>query len=72
MKKLLDLQYNGWWVQVSPLAAQGEWICAIYKLGKKFWVTEECRSFDNPDDAYEWAFSKIQGSQFIKHQIGTL
>ena len=52
MERLLKLQYKGWWIQVSPLASPGSWVCAIYK--------EETKSdFDTPREAYEWAFYNI-------------
>ena len=60
MERLLKLQYHGWWIQVSPLASKRKWICAIYKEGKTYWVTEETKSsFETPREAYEWAFEKI-------------
>ena len=60
MERLLKLQYKGWWIQVSPLASKGRWVCAIYKEGKNSWVTEETKSnFDTPREAYEWAFDNI-------------
>tara|TARA_R100000808_G_scaffold6064_2_gene18158 strand:+ start:3227 stop:3427 length:201 start_codon:yes stop_codon:yes gene_type:complete len=60
MERLLKLEYKGWWIQVSPLASKRKWVCAIYKEGKTYWVTEETKSsFETPRAAYEWAFDKI-------------
>ena len=61
MKILYDLVKEGWWVKVSPLARTEKecWICSVYKKGKKSWVTEECKEFDNPEAAYEWALEII-------------
>ena len=60
MESILKLQHKGWWIQVSPLASKGRWVCAIYKEGKNSWVTEETKSnFDTPREAYEWAFDNI-------------
>jgi len=60
MERLLKLQYKGWWIQVSPLASPGSWVCAIYKEVRGYWVTEETKSnFDTPKEAYEWAFDNI-------------
>lgn len=53
------LMQAGWWVSVSPVVSQGEWVwtCGIYKKGKKTgnWVTEDCRTHSTPEEAYDWA-----------------
>ena len=61
MKPLYDTYKEGWWVKVSPLAgiAPETWICSIYKKGKASWITEQCREFNTPREAYEWAFEYI-------------
>jgi len=60
MERLLKLQYKGWWIQVSPLASRGMWLCAIYKEVKGYWVTEKTKSdFETPKGAYAWAFDNI-------------
>ena len=48
------------WVSVSPLARlDGDnWICSVYKKGKKSWITGRCKTHNSPEDAQEWA-SKI-------------
>jgi hypothetical protein len=47
----------GLWVQVSPLAHNNGWVCAVYKQGPKTgnWVTEMCKTFDHPYECYDWA-----------------
>ena len=60
-------QYK-YWVKVSPLARINpeEWLGTVYKKGKASWITDECKSgFQNPEDAYEWAFSQIKK---MKHE----
>ena len=61
MKDLYDLYEKGWWIKVSPLARKEPecWVCAIFKKGKFSWITEECKDFDSPKSAYEWAFSFV-------------
>ncbi len=61
--KLHVILKKGYWIQVSPMASADpeEWILAIYKKGKKSWVTDICQSgFSNPKKAYDWAFKKIE------------
>ncbi len=56
------LRTRGWWIQISPLARlePEEWLLAVYKRGKKAWITEVCKSgFKSPSDAYEWAYNFI-------------
>jgi hypothetical protein len=61
MKDLYQLYEQGWWAKVSPLARKEPecWVCSIYKRGKHSWITEQCRDFDEPSLAYEWAFKII-------------
>ena len=62
MDELRVILKKGWWVQISPLARVNPeaWILAIYKKGKKSWITDTCKSgFKSPDEAYKWAFKKI-------------
>ena len=61
MKSLFDLHRDGWWIKVSPLAKKEPecWVCSIYKKGKFSWITEECKDFEDPQSAYEWAQDKI-------------
>ena len=61
MKSLFDLHRDGWWIKVSPLARKEPecWVCSIYKKGKFSWITEECKDFDTPEAAYEWALKNI-------------
>jgi hypothetical protein len=67
MDRLFELEKDGWWVQVSPLAEKGKWVCGIYKKGKKYWVTEVCQSeFATAQEAYEWAFSAIKEQNHYK------
>lgn len=51
----------GVWVQVSPvmLNDRSMWTCAIYKKTKKFWVTDEVKSFKTPGKCYSWALDTI-------------
>ena len=46
---------------MSPLARKEPecWVCSIYKKGKLYWVTEQCKDFDTPEAAYEWALNLI-------------
>ena len=63
MTKLLHILKRGYWIQVSPLARadEEEWILAIYRKGKKSWVTDICQSgFKTPKEAYKWGFAKIK------------
>ena len=63
MDELLVILKKGWWIQVSPMARTNpeEWILAIYKKGKKSWMTDFCKaSFKTPAEAYGWAFNKIK------------
>jgi len=64
MKALYDLAKEGWWIKVSPLARTEKecWVCSVYKKGKKSWITEQCRDFDDPEAAYEWALKFIDNS----------
>lgn len=57
MKTDFEMLKSGWWIKVSPLAKINPetWICSIYKKGKVSWVTEECKDFSNPEEAYLWA-----------------
>tara|TARA_B100000131_G_C17934295_1_gene539663 strand:+ start:516 stop:725 length:210 start_codon:yes stop_codon:yes gene_type:complete len=57
----VKLYNEGWWIKVSPLAKINPecWVCSIYKKGKVSWVTEECKDFDDPKSAYEWAWSRV-------------
>ena len=57
----LELRKMGWWIKVAPLARIDPecWVCAIYKKGKKSWITEECKDFNDPESAYEWAWNFI-------------
>ena len=57
MKIDFEMLKAGWWIKVSPLAKINPetWICSIYKKGKVSWVTEECKDFSNPEEAYLWA-----------------
>ena len=61
MNILYDLAKEGWWIKVSPLARTEPecWICSVYKRGKKSWITEQCRDFDDPESAYDWALKLI-------------
>ena len=61
MKQLYDIYKEGWWVKVSPLARKEPecWVCSIYKKGKLYWVTEQCKDFDTPQEAYEWTLNII-------------
>jgi len=64
MDELLVILKKGWWIQVSPMSKTDseEWILAIYKKGKKSWVTDFCKAgFKTPKEAYEWAFKEING-----------
>ena len=64
MDRLLNLEYRGWWIQVSPLADKGRWVGAVYKEGNASWVTEATRSsFATPKEAYEWAFAEIHKAE---------
>ena len=57
----IQLYKKGWWIKVSPLARKDPecWVCAIFKKGKFSWITEECKDFDDPESAYEWAWNRI-------------
>ena len=57
----LQLREKGWWMKVAPLAGidPERWVCSIYKKGKVSWITEECKSFNDPESAYEWAWDRI-------------
>ena len=57
----IQLYKEGWWVKVSPLARREPecWVCAIFKKGKFYWITEECKDFGDPQSAYEWAYSRV-------------
>ena len=57
MKIDYEMLRAGWWIKVSPLAKINPetWICSIYKKGKVSWITEECKDFSNPEEAYLWA-----------------
>ena len=57
MKVDFEMLKSGWWIKVSPLAKINPetWICSIYKKGKVSWITEECKDFSNPEEAYLWA-----------------
>tara|TARA_B100001123_G_scaffold332414_1_gene375045 strand:+ start:78 stop:293 length:216 start_codon:yes stop_codon:yes gene_type:complete len=61
MKQLYDIYKEGWWIKVSPLARKEPecWVCSIYKKSKFNWITEECKDFDTPEAAYEWALNLI-------------
>ena len=61
MKALYELAKEGWWVKVSPLSRTEKecWVCSVYKKGKKSWVTEQCRDFEDPESAYHWAFKLV-------------
>jgi hypothetical protein len=54
----------GWWVSVSPTVSKGkwQWTCGIYKRGKKTgnWITDNCKTHETPQGAYEWARSILQ------------
>lgn len=56
------LEELGWWISISPLSRlePEEWICGIYKRGKKSWITEMCKSeFEDPYSARSWAINWI-------------
>lgn len=57
MKTDYEMLRAGWWIKVSPLAKINPetWVCSIYKKGKVSWVTEECKDFSTPEEAYLWA-----------------
>jgi len=58
-----ELHNEGWWITTSPLARLNpeEWICSIYKRGRKAWITETCKGgFKNPIEAQEWAFRYLR------------
>ena len=61
MNILYDLAKAGWWIKVSPLARADKecWVCSVYKKGKKSWITEQCRDFESPESAYEWALRHV-------------
>ena len=52
---------QGVWVQVSPLAHNTGWVCAVYKQGKKTgnWVTEFTKTFAHPYECFVWAEDRI-------------
>lgn len=57
------LEKLGWWIAVTPLSRlePEEWICGIYKRGKKSWITEVCKSeFEDPYSARKWAIEWIK------------
>lgn len=57
------LKELGWWIAVTPLSRlkPEEWICGIYKRGKKSWITEACKSeFEDPYSARYWAIEWIK------------
>ncbi len=52
---------QGVWVQVSPLAHDTGWVCAVYKKGKKTgnWITEYTKTFEHPYECFDWAEDRI-------------
>ena len=60
MTELFQLK-DKYWISCSPLArAKDEcWVVSVYKKQKVSWITEECNTFPTPEQAYEWAFDKI-------------
>lgn len=66
MKIDYEMLKAGWWIKVAPLAKINPetWVCSIYKKGKVSWVTEECKDFSNPEEAYLWA------TQYVYKKIG--
>ena len=63
------LEELGWWISITPLSRlePEEWICGIYKRGKKSWITEACKSeFEDPYSARNWAVEWIK-SIVAKH-----
>ena len=52
---------QGVWVQVSPLAHNTGWVCAVYKQGKKTgnWITEFTKTFAHPYECYNWAEERV-------------
>tara|TARA_Y100000816_G_C26066642_1_gene560606 strand:- start:1107 stop:1346 length:240 start_codon:yes stop_codon:yes gene_type:complete len=61
-KQLENILKEGWWIQVSPLARlePTEWLVAVYKKGKKSWITEVSKDgFDDPFEAHQWAMNFI-------------
>jgi len=63
IKELLD---RGWWVSVTPVNVGGKWkfTCGVYKKYKKSgnWVTNNCKSFANPQRCYDWALKQIENN----------
>ena len=59
-----ELLKSGWWVSVSPVNSGGEWkfTCGIYKNYKKSgnWVTDNCKSFPDPQQCYDWAINYLK------------
>ena len=62
MTEILQLYKTGWWVSLSPLARIKPecWVCSIHRKGKISWMTEECKDFNSPEDAYEWAKDRVR------------
>lgn len=59
------LEELGWWIAITPLSRlePEEWICGIYKKGKKSWITEACKSeFEDPYSARVWAIEWIKAT----------
>jgi len=68
-KQLENVLKKGWWIQVSPLARiePTEWIVAVYRKGKKSWITETCKDeFECPFEAHQWGMNFIYDYIFKK------
>tara|TARA_R110002020_G_scaffold245766_3_gene459475 strand:+ start:14525 stop:14746 length:222 start_codon:yes stop_codon:yes gene_type:complete len=73
MERLFELEKDGWWIQVQPLASQRKWICGIYKKSGSYWITQSCNSeFTTAKEAYDWAFKIIDETNAELHEKGLL
>ena len=72
MHRLFELEKDGWWIQVQPLASQRKWVCGIYKRSGKYWVTQSCKSEFTAKAAYDWAFEMIEDTNRAFYEEGLL